>query len=72
LIGKICDALFNAKTKLQNADYVLGKCIDMHLCGKCICFTQCDDIRDYIGDIFVDVTSSLENATLSGGCIIKT
>jgi Trk-type K+ transport system membrane component len=22
---KICDALFNAKTKLQNADYVLGK-----------------------------------------------
>ena len=21
---KICDALFNAKTKLQNADYVLG------------------------------------------------
>jgi hypothetical protein len=22
---KICDELFNAKTKLQNADYVLGK-----------------------------------------------
>jgi hypothetical protein len=33
---------------------------------------QCDGIRDYIGDIFVDVTSSLENASLSGGCIVKT
>jgi hypothetical protein len=26
----------NAKTKLQNADFVLGKCIDMCLCEKCI------------------------------------
>jgi Trk-type K+ transport system membrane component len=24
LIGKLCDALYDAKTKLQNADYVLG------------------------------------------------
>jgi hypothetical protein len=33
---------------------------------------QCDEIRGYIGDIFVDVTSSLENASLRGGCIVKT
>jgi hypothetical protein len=24
---------------------------------------QCDEIHDYIGDIFIDVTSSLENAS---------
>jgi hypothetical protein len=24
---------------------------------------QCDGIRDYIGDIFIDLTSSLENAS---------
>jgi hypothetical protein len=45
LIGKICDALFDAKTKLQNADNVLGdtskdvyvkKCISfMHVIGDC-------------------------------------
>jgi hypothetical protein len=35
----------------------------MCLCEKCICFMQCDGIHDYIGDIFVDVTSSLENAS---------
>jgi hypothetical protein len=50
---KICDALFDAKT-------------------KCICFKQCDGIRNFSGDIFIDVTSSLENASLRGGCIIKT
>jgi hypothetical protein len=30
---------------------------------------QCDGIRDYIGNIFSNVTSSLENASLHGGCI---
>jgi hypothetical protein len=33
---------------------------------------QCDGIRDYIRVIFVDVMSSLENARLRGGCIVKT
>jgi hypothetical protein len=33
---------------------------------------QCDGIRDLIGVIFVDVASSLENASLRGGCIVKT
>jgi hypothetical protein len=33
---------------------------------------QCDGIRNYIGVIIVDVTSSLENARLRGGCIIRT
>jgi hypothetical protein len=27
---------------------------------------QCDGIRDYIGGIIIDVTSSLENACLRG------
>jgi hypothetical protein len=27
------------------------------------CFIQCDGIRDYIGSIFINVTSSLENAS---------
>jgi hypothetical protein len=44
----------------------------MCLCEKCNCFMQCDEIRDYIGDIFSNVTSSLENASLRGGCVIKT
>jgi hypothetical protein len=44
----------------------------MCLCEKYNCFMQCDGIRDYIGDIFVNVTSSLENASLCGGCVIKT
>jgi hypothetical protein len=35
----------------------------MCLCEKYNCFMQCDGIRDYIGDIFVNVTSSLENAS---------
>jgi hypothetical protein len=39
----------------------------MCLCEKCICFMQCDVIRDYIGDIIVNVTSSLDNANLHGG-----
>jgi hypothetical protein len=44
----------------------------MCLCEKCICFMQGDGIHDYIGGIFIHVTSSLENASLRGGCIIKT
>ena len=35
----------------------------MCLCEKCNCFMQCDGIHDYIGSIFIDVTSSLENAS---------
>jgi flagellar biosynthesis/type III secretory pathway chaperone len=33
---------------------------------------QHDRIRDYIGDIIVNVTSSLDNANLRGGWIINT
>ena len=44
----------------------------MCLCEKCICFKQCDGIRNFRGGIFIDVTSSLENASLRGGCIVKT
>jgi hypothetical protein len=44
----------------------------MCLCEKYNCFMQCEWIRDYIEDIFIDVTSSLENASLRGGCIVKT
>ncbi|PWZ14637.1 hypothetical protein Zm00014a_011886 [Zea mays] len=33
---------------------------------------QCDGIRDYVGVIIVDVTSSLENARLRRGCIVET
>jgi hypothetical protein len=39
----------------------------MCLYEKCICFMQHDRIRDYIGDIIVNVTSSLDNANLRGG-----
>jgi hypothetical protein len=39
----------------------------MCLCEKFICFMQCYGIRDYIGDIIVNVTSSLDNANLRGG-----
>jgi hypothetical protein len=39
----------------------------MCLCENCICFMQCDGIRDYIGDIIVNVTSSLDNANLREG-----
>jgi hypothetical protein len=39
----------------------------MCLYEKCICFMQRDGIRDYIGDIIVNVTSSLDNANLRGG-----
>ena len=35
----------------------------MCLCEKYNCFMQCDGIHDYIGSIFIDVTSSLENAS---------
>jgi hypothetical protein len=34
----------------------------MCLCEKYNCFMQCDGIHDYIGSIFIGVTSSLENA----------
>ena len=44
----------------------------MWLCVKCDCFMQCDGIHDYIGSIFIDVTCSLENASLRGGCIVNT
>jgi hypothetical protein len=30
---------------------------------KCKSYAQCDGIRDYVGVIIVDVTSSLENAS---------
>jgi hypothetical protein len=40
-----------------------GKCIDMWLCENYNCFMQSDGIHDYIGSIFIDVTSSLENAS---------
>jgi hypothetical protein len=43
----------------------------MCLCEKCIYFKQCDGSRNFRGDIFIDVTSSLENARLRGGCIVK-
>jgi hypothetical protein len=43
----------------------------MCLCEKCICFKQCDGIRNFRGDIFIDVASSVENASLHGGCIVK-
>jgi hypothetical protein len=39
---------------------------------KVYCFKQCDGIRNFRGDIFIDVASSLENASLRGGCIVKT
>ena len=35
----------------------------MCLCEKCVCFKQCDGILNFRGDIFIDVTSSLENAS---------
>jgi hypothetical protein len=37
--------------------------MDMWLCENYNCFMQCDEIHDYIGSIFIDVTSSLENAS---------
>jgi hypothetical protein len=44
----------------------------MFLCEKCICFIRCDGIGDYIWSIFIDVTGSLEDASLRGGYIVKT
>ena len=49
-----------------------GKCIDMWLRENYSYFMQCDGIHDYIGSIFIDVTSSLENASCIEGEIIKT
>ena len=48
-----------------------GKCIDMWLCEKYNCLVQCDEIHDYIGSIFIDVTSSLENASCIEGELLK-
>jgi hypothetical protein len=42
----ICDVLFDAKTRLQNADYVLGECIDRCLREKRICFMLMIGDRD--------------------------
>jgi hypothetical protein len=39
----------------------------MCLCEKYNCSLQCAVIRDYIESIFIDVTRSLENASLRGG-----
>jgi hypothetical protein len=38
-------------------------CMWLYVCEKYNCFMQCDGIRDYIESIFIDVTSSLENAS---------
>jgi hypothetical protein len=43
----------------------------MCLCEKCICFMQCDGIHDYIGNIFIDVTSSLENASCMEDVLLR-
>jgi hypothetical protein len=43
----------------------------MCLCEKCICFMQRDEIRNYIGDIFIDVTSSLENASCVDDVLLR-
>jgi hypothetical protein len=43
----------------------------MYLCEKRICFMQCDGIRDYIGNIFSNVTSSLENAGLREDVLLR-
>jgi hypothetical protein len=48
-----------------------GKCIDMWLCENYSCFMQCDGIHDYIGSIFIDVTSSLENDSCIEGELLK-
>ena len=42
-------------------------CMWLYVCEKYNCFMQCDGIHDYIGDIIVNVTSSLDNANLRGG-----
>jgi hypothetical protein len=60
------------KNSVTKCGLCFGKCIDMCLCEKCICFMRCDGIGDYIGSIFIDVTGSLESASLRGGCIVKT
>jgi hypothetical protein len=42
----ICDALFDAKTKLKKCGLCFGECIDRCLCEKCNCFmhviSDCD------------------------------
>jgi hypothetical protein len=64
--------LMRKKTKLQNADYVLENASICVYVKSVFVFMRCDEIRDYIGSIFIDVTSSLENTSLRGGCVIKT
>jgi hypothetical protein len=51
------------KNKLQNTDYVLGSVSICVYVKSIIVFMQCDGIHDYIGSIFIDVTSSLENTS---------
>ena len=63
LIGKYVMRCLMRKTKSQKCGLYFGKCIDMCLCEKCNCFMQCDGIHDYIESIFINVTSSLENAS---------
>jgi hypothetical protein len=60
------------KNLVTKCGLCFGKCIDMCLCEKYNCFMQCDGIHDYIGSIFIDAMGSLENASLRGGCIVKT
>ena len=68
---KICDALFDAKTKLQNVDFVLG---NASICVYVKSVIVLSNVMGFVilEEIFIDVTSSLENASLRGGCIVKT
>jgi hypothetical protein len=43
----------------------------MRLCEKYYCFMHCDGIHDYLGSIFIDVTSSLENASCVEDKLLK-
>jgi hypothetical protein len=71
LIGKYAMRCLMRKLSYK-CGFCFGKCIDRWLCEKYNCFMQCDGIHEYIGDIVIDVTSSLENVSLRRGCIVKT
>jgi hypothetical protein len=43
----------------------------MWLCENYSCFMQCDGIHDYIESIFIDATSSSENASCIEGELLK-
>jgi hypothetical protein len=68
---KICDALFDAKTKLQNVNFVLGNA-SIRVYVKSVIVLS--NVMGFVilEEIFIDVTSSLEIASLRGGCIVKT